>query len=225
MTRRARLRTLRALDVAVIAATAPVWIPLMAAGAIGVAVESGRPVLYRQARIGRHGVPFTMLKFRSMLVGDNPLVPDASRITRVGRLLRRTSLDELPQLVNVLRGEMSLVGPRPILPDQLTVLTPRHRQRHRVLPGLSGPSQTSGRNAIPWAERFELDRRWANSPTIPAYLRILARTVGVALAGSGVDGHDAADPLLVDVTVEIVDVDPMAQPAPTGSMVSSAEPV
>lgn len=219
MSRRTRLRVLRVLDVVAVVVAAPAWLPLMAAGAIGVAVESGRPVLYRQTRLGRHGVPFTMLKFRSMVVGENPLVPDASRITRFGRLLRRSSLDELPQLINVVRGEMSLIGPRPILPEQLAVLTAEHRQRHRVRPGLSGPSQTSGRNAIPWSERFELDRRWANSPTISAYLRHLARTATAVAAGAGVDGHDATDPLLVDLSEAglTVDLTAAAGGAPTAT--------
>ena len=200
MSRRAQTVVRRFLDMAFIVVAAPLWVPIWALCATAIVLDSGPPILYRQDRVGRHGVAFTMLKFRSMVRGENPLVPDASRITRVGAHLRRTSLDELPQLINVLRGEMSLVGPRPILPQQVAVMTDDQKRRHRVRPGLTGLSQINGRNTIAWRERFAHDCRWADAPTIASYLSILARTARVVSAGDGVDGHDAADPLLVDLT-------------------------
>ncbi len=194
-----RHRSRRILDVALTVASAPVWAPLLAAGAGLVALDSGRPMFFCQTRVGRHGQPFTMIKFRTMVTGDNPLVPDVDRITRAGRWLRRTSLDELPQLLNVLRGEMSLVGPRPILPAQLARLTPTQRRRHLVRPGMTGLSQVNGRNGIEWATRFELDLAWAERPTAARYLALLARTASVVVSGQGVDGHDSNDPVVVDL--------------------------
>jgi len=189
----------RALDLVLIALTSPVWIPTMTAIALGVAVTSGRPVFFRQERIGYNGEIFVMLKFRSMRNGKNPLIPDPTRITRIGSVLRRTSLDELPQLLNVIRGDMSLVGPRPILPEQLTFMTQQQLQRHRVLPGLTGLAQVNGRNSVSWDERFDYDLTWARHPSISRYLTIVFRTFATVATASGIGGHDPNDRLLIDL--------------------------
>ena len=130
----------RVLDVALVVSTAPLWIPLSIATGVAVLLSSGRPVLFRQKRTGRDGLPFTMLKFRSMKTGPNPLIPTKDRLTRIGGLLRRTSLDELPQLLNVLEGTMSLVGPRPMLPEQDALLSTQHQARRSVCLLYTSPS-------------------------------------------------------------------------------------
>jgi len=162
--------------------------PLLLGVALAVRLALGRPVLFRQERAGRDGVPFTLLKFRSMREGPGE---DAARLTPFGRRLRATALDELPQLVNVLRGEMSLVGPRPLPAAYTAHYTPRQRQRLRVRPGLAGVAQAAGRNALPWAERLELDARYATRVTLCADLRAMGGTLAVLLQGKGVHapGH------------------------------------
>ncbi len=189
-------RRLRALDLGLLLLGAPLWVPIMVLCALAVAVGSGRPIFFRQERVGRDGVPFQVLKFRSMRVADGLEQPTAASITGVGALLRRTSLDELPQLLNVLRGDMSLVGPRPMLPRQVTALSTTQAGRHGVRPGLTGLAQVSGRNSIPWAERLALDVEWATTSSIRAYLRIVAKTFAVIATGNGVDGNDADDPFV-----------------------------
>ncbi|WP_237217786.1 sugar transferase, partial [Falsiroseomonas oryziterrae] len=146
----------RALDVAVAALLLVVLAPLILLVAVAVRCALGAPVLFVQPRAGLGGAPFRMLKFRSMVegVGD-----DAARLGRFGRALRRSGLDELPQLVNVLRGEMSLVGPRPLPPDYVARYSPRQALRLRVRPGVAGPGVAAGRNAVDWPERLERDAR------------------------------------------------------------------
>lgn len=199
-------RNTRRLDLALIAVSAPLWIPLFATLAVAVLLASGRPVFFRQQRVGRNGEPFPMIKFRSMSTGENPLVPDATRITRIGTMLRRSSLDELPQLLNVIRGQMSLVGPRPMLPAQVDALSDHERARHCVRPGLTGLAQVSGRNSLLWEERFNHDLMWADAPRSSTYLHILFRTIRVVILGQGVDGHDSTD-RFVDLSA--------SQPEPT----------
>ena len=189
-------RRLRAADLALLAVGAPIWVPVMAACAAAVAVGSGRPVLFRQERIGRNGAPFPVLKFRSMRVADTPESPTAESVTSVGSVLRRTSLDELPQLLNVLRGDMSIVGPRPMLGRQVEALSDVQALRHDVRPGLTGLAQVNGRNAIPWADRLALDAAWAARPRLITYLQIVIRTFGTIATGAGVDGNDANDPFV-----------------------------
>lgn len=186
----------RALDWAVLLLTAPITLPLGLLCGLAVRLDSPGPALFRQERVGRNGRPFTVYKFRSMVNEPNPVVPDASRITRVGRLLRRTSLDELPQLINVAQGTMSIVGPRPTLQYQVDRYTPQQRRRLEVRPGLTGLAQVSGRNALSWAERMELDVRYVDEWSLLLDLHILARTVRAVLTGDGVEGHDAADPIV-----------------------------
>lgn len=189
-------RTKRFLDVAVVAAVAPVAVPLAAGCAVAVYLDSGGPVLFRQVRVGRDGSEFEVLKFRTMVTGDNPLVPDPSRITRVGRWLRRFSLDELPQLWNVARGDMSVIGPRPTVRSQVERYTAFQRRRLEVRPGLTGWAQVNGRNALAWARRIELDVEYVDSCSLGGDLAILGRTLLVLLSGDGVEGHDADDPLI-----------------------------
>jgi len=194
-------RFLRAIDVLLITVSAPIWLPVLAVCAVIVAVSSPGPVLFRQPRAGRHGHEFTMLKLRSMRAGTNPVLPQDCEITRAGRLLRATSLDELPQLFNVLAGHMSLVGPRPMLVSQASLLDASQRQRHAVRPGLTGLAQVSGRNEISWPRRIELDRQWARSPTVLRYLLILGRTAGLLARGASTDGHARNDPFVSSLTI------------------------
>lgn len=202
-------RAIRTLDLAVVVLSAPIWVPALIAISGAVLLSSGRPIHFTQERVGRGGTTFSMLKFRSMLRGDNPLVPDPNRITPVGRALRRMSLDELPQLLNVLRGDMSLVGPRPMLPEQFAELSEHERTRSAVRPGLTGLAQVNGRNSLRWAERFSYDLTWATQPSVSQWARTLAKTIRVVIRGNGIAGHDATDPLvdLSPTIIRIVDFD------------------
>lgn len=188
----------RLVDLAVLAVLA---LPALVVGlvcAVAVKATSRGPVLFRQERIGMGGRPFEVLKFRTMVTGDNPVVPDATRITTVGRWLRRFSLDELPQLVNVARGEMSIVGPRPTLRYQVERYDDRQWQRLSVRPGLTGLAQIRGRNALSWAERIEHDLEYVQTQSAVLDVRILAGTLRVLLTGEGVEGHAADDPFVAD---------------------------
>jgi lipopolysaccharide/colanic/teichoic acid biosynthesis glycosyltransferase len=175
--------------------------PLLAAIALWILLDSGRPVLFRQRRAGRDGVPFTVLKFRTMVQGaeeqlgelvdleklDEPAfkIADDPRITRVGRRLRRYSLDELPQFINVVRGEMSLVGPRPALPSEVECYDEVERRRLDVLPGLTGLWQVSGRSDLGWDSGMALDLRYADNWRLRGDASILARTVTAVLRRRG----------------------------------------
>lgn len=188
----------RGLDIAAALLLLALGLPVLAATALAVRLALGRPVLFRQRRAGRHGTIFTLLKFRSMALAD-PARPaeDAARLSRFGRVLRASALDELPQLVNVLRGEMSLVGPRPLPADYVPLYTPRQRLRLAVRPGLAGLAQAAGRNAVPWGERLELDARYAAArPRLRTDLAILARCVLAVLRGRGAAaaGHATMPP-------------------------------
>ena len=166
--------------------------PVLALAAIAIRLESPGPVIYRQRRAGLHGRPFEMLKLRTMVSGAEhigaglAINENDARVTRVGALLRRTSLDELPNLVNVLRGEMSLIGPRPTLPAQVEQYTERQRGRLAIKPGITGWAQVNGRASLPWAERIELDLYYIEHRSLALDLRILRRSVGLVLGGSGV---------------------------------------
>lgn len=164
--------------------------PVMAVEAVLVRLTMGRPVLFRQPRPGRHGEVFTLVKFRTM-TGDASQ-PDEARLTPVGRVLRQTSLDELPELLNVLRGEMSLVGPRPLLPEYLNRYDNQQARRHEVKPGLTGLSQISGRNAQTWEDRLTLDVWYVDHWTVGLDLRILRRTLPHVLRGHGVRAPGSA---------------------------------
>jgi lipopolysaccharide/colanic/teichoic acid biosynthesis glycosyltransferase len=181
----------RLLDIVLSAAALVLTAPLLLAAVIAIKLESRGPALYRQRRSGLRGEPFDMLKLRTMVDGAEHIgaglavnVND-SRITRVGALLRRTSLDELPNLLNVLRGEMSLVGPRPTLPAQVAQYTPRQRERLSVKPGITGWAQINGRASLPWSERIELDLHYVEHRSLLLDLKILARTPALVLRGGG----------------------------------------
>lgn len=178
----------RFVDLAVATLVLLLVSPLLGAAALAVLVRLGPPVLFRQVRIGRDGVPFTILKLRTMRVAGFPGEPDADRDTALGRLLRAASVDELPQLWNVLRGDMSLIGPRPTLPEQVEHYTPRQHGRHAVRPGLTGWAQVNGRNSISWPARIELDLYYIEHRCLRLDLRILARTLARLLRPSGIYG-------------------------------------
>ncbi|HXT71658.1 MAG TPA: sugar transferase [Vicinamibacterales bacterium] len=163
-----------------------------------VRVFLGSPVLFRQERPGLRGKPFVLLKFRSMRIerdGTGGLRPDADRMTTFGRLLRRTSLDELPELWNVLRGDMSLVGPRPLLMDYLARYSPEQARRHEVRPGITGWAQVNGRNALAWEPRFALDVWYVDHMSLWLDVRIIGLTLWKTLFGEGISapGHATMD--------------------------------
>jgi lipopolysaccharide/colanic/teichoic acid biosynthesis glycosyltransferase len=154
--------------------------PLLAVLALLVRLKLGSPIFFRQDRPGLRAVPFTMLKFRTMTDArdaEGNLLPDADRLTSFGRFLRSSSLDELPELLNVLKGEMSLVGPRPLLMGYLERYTPEQRQRHEVLPGITGWAQVNGRNALSWEDKFRLDVWYVENVSFLLDLKILWLTV------------------------------------------------
>jgi lipopolysaccharide/colanic/teichoic acid biosynthesis glycosyltransferase len=185
----------RAFDVAVAAMALILAAPLSALIALAIRLEGGGPAIYRQRRVGKDGVEFDLFKFRTMVSGSDPvgigtaIATDDPRVTRVGRLLRRFSLDELPNLLNVLRGEMAIVGPRPTIPAQVELYTPRQRRRLEVKPGLTGWAQVSGRTAIDWGERIELDVWYVENRSAALDARILARTARLLLTGHGIGGE------------------------------------
>jgi lipopolysaccharide/colanic/teichoic acid biosynthesis glycosyltransferase len=182
----------RAIDIAVSASALVLAAPVLLLAAIAIRIESPGPVIYRQRRSGLHGAEFDVLKLRTMVDGAEHigagLAVDAedARITRVGALLRRTSVDELPNLVNVLRGEMSLIGPRPTLPVQVQQYTERQRGRLAIKPGITGWAQVNGRASLPWAERIELDLYYIEHRSPALDVQILRRTVAIVLGGGEV---------------------------------------
>jgi lipopolysaccharide/colanic/teichoic acid biosynthesis glycosyltransferase len=185
----------RAFDVIASAAAMAVLSPLIVAIALMVRLKLGSPVLFSQQRPGLRGRLFTMRKFRTMTdardARGEPL-SDGERLTRFGRWLRSTSLDELPELWNVLAGDMSLVGPRPLLVRYLERYTPEEARRHEVRPGLTGWAQVNGRNASTWEERLRLDVWYVDNRTFMLDLRIIMRTVTVVLRKDGINSSDAA---------------------------------
>jgi sugar transferase EpsL len=184
----------RILDLGLTLSALALLLPVMGIVALLVRVNLGHSVIYRQMRPGRGGHPFWILKFRSMEdrrdAGGEPL-EDEERLGAFGKWLRKTSLDELPELINVLRGEMSLVGPRPLLMKYLPLYSPRQMRRHDVAPGLTGLAQIHGRNALSWEEKFELDLRYVEEMSLWMDLRILAGTLGVVFSGHGVTAPDS----------------------------------
>jgi lipopolysaccharide/colanic/teichoic acid biosynthesis glycosyltransferase len=168
--------------------------PVLALGALAIKLDSRGPVLYRALRVGLDGREFRLYKLRTMHTGNDPVgvgtpvLPGDARVTRVGAWLRRFSLDELPNLVNVLRGEMAVVGPRPTLAAQVAAYTPRQRRRLEVRPGLTGWAQVNGRAGIPWEERIELDVWYVEHRSAILDLRILARTARLLITGHGLYG-------------------------------------
>ena len=164
-------------------------LPVLMVTAFLVRVKLGRPVLFKQLRPGLHGKPFTILKFRTMTDERDihgQLLPDAQRLTRFGKFLRKASLDELPELINVLRGDMSLVGPRPLLMQYLDRYTPEQARRHEVKPGITGWAQVNGRNAITWEEKFKLDVWYVDNWSLWLDIKIIAMTIWKILKREGI---------------------------------------
>jgi lipopolysaccharide/colanic/teichoic acid biosynthesis glycosyltransferase len=186
----------RALDLLVASLALVPAGPLLAVAAILIKLESRGPVFYRQRRVGRAGQPFDLWKLRTMVPGAEAMgagiyvVEGDARITRVGRLLRRFSLDELPNLVNVLKGEMAIVGPRPTVQEQVDRYTDRQLRRLEVKPGITGWAQVNGRASLPWPERIELDVWYVEHRSLRLDLRILARTVRMLATGHGLYSDD-----------------------------------
>ena len=179
----------RAFDLVAASVGLIVLAPLLGVTALAIRLALGGPVIFAQRRPGRHGRPFVLYKFRTMSGArgaDGGLLPDRERLTRLGRLLRRTSLDELPELVNVIRGDMSLVGPRPLLMEYLPRYTREQARRHDVRPGITGWAQLNGRNTLPWERRFELDVWYVEHQSLRLDVWILLLTVWKAVAQVGV---------------------------------------
>ena len=187
-------RVKRAIDVVLVLIGMVLLAPLFAVLAWKVRRELGSPVLFTQARPGLHGEVFRLRKFRTMTDergADGRLLPDEQRLTRFGRFLRSTSLDEIPEMVNVLRGEMSLVGPRPLLVEYLEHYTPEQHRRHEVRPGITGWAQINGRNNMTWDDKLALDVWYVDHRSLWLDVRILLRTLWVMVTRQGVslDGH------------------------------------
>jgi len=181
----------RGFDIAIALLAIVAFSPILLIAAIAIKLGSRGPVIYRQRRVGLGGAEFEMLKLRTMVAGSDPVgvgtvvTRDDPRVTSAGRVLRRTSLDEIPNLVNVLRGEMAIVGPRPTIPAQVIDYTPRQHRRHEVRPGITGWAQVQGRAGIPWEERIELDVDYVDRRSSFLDLRILLKTLGLLVTGHG----------------------------------------
>lgn len=188
----------RAFDIGASSVGLVALTPLYATVAFCVRKELGSPIIFRQARTGVNGSPFRVYKFRTMTNDtdeNGKLLPDEQRMTELGQLLRRTSIDELPSLLNVLKGEMSLVGPRPQMHEFAELLSDEQRERLTVLPGITGWAQVNGRNAISWQKKFELDVWYVRNASFLLDLKILLKTVSVVVSGDGVnkEGHATTD--------------------------------
>ncbi len=195
MLRLATLDLRRVIDLFFVSATLPVWLPLMGGVGILIRMKLGSPVLFSQMRPGLGGRPFRMYKFRTMTSECGPdgrLLPDDRRMTRFGSFLRSTSLDELPELWNVIKGEMSLVGPRPLLMEYLPLYSDEQRRRHEVRPGITGWAQVNGRNAISWEQKFALDTWYVDNRSIWLDLRILGMTISRVLRRKGIQSETSA---------------------------------
>jgi lipopolysaccharide/colanic/teichoic acid biosynthesis glycosyltransferase len=181
----------RVLDIFIAVLALVVLSPVLLIAAIAIKLGSRGPVVYRQRRVGLGGAEFELLKLRTMALGSDPVgigtavARDDPRVTGAGRLLRRTSLDEIPNLVNVLRGEMAIVGPRPTIPAQVAEYSPIQHRRHEVRPGITGWAQVQGRAGIPWEQRIELDVEYVERRGPALDLRILAKTAWLLVTGHG----------------------------------------
>jgi len=185
----------RLFDLVIVLLTSPIWLPILLLLALCVRAALGRPILFRQPRPGLGGRVFDLRKFRTMTHARDAqgnLLPDAHRLTRFGRWLRSTSLDELPEVLNELKGDMSLVGPRPLLVQYLDRYTPEQMRRHAVRPGITGWAQVRGRNALSWEEKFRHDVWYVDHQSLWLDLRILALTVGQVLRRTGIHAADDA---------------------------------
>ena len=185
----------RVFDLLAVILTAPLWLPLLAVVAVLVRLKLGSPVFFRQERPGQDAVIFEMIKFRTMTdarEADGRPMADDRRLTPFGRWLRATSLDELPELLNVLRGDMSLVGPRPLLVHYLPRYSPEQRRRHAVRPGITGWAQVNGRNALTWEQKFSHDIWYVDHGSLSLDLRILCLTVRAVFVREGINAQGDA---------------------------------
>ena len=185
----------RVFDTVVVILATPLLIPIISLVALSVLLFLGRPILFRQVRVGEGGSLFRMIKFRSMLDTrdeNGNLLSDEERLSTIGNLLRSTSLDELPEIWNVIRGQMSLVGPRPLLPQYLDLYTPTQARRHKVLPGITGMAQVNGRNAASWEDRFIRDVQYVDNQSLALDVRILLKTIWTVVHRQGVSAQDHA---------------------------------
>lgn len=187
-----QLRAKRAFDVAVATGALVATAPLLTGIAVAVRAQMGSPVFFRQVRVGRGERRFRIHKFRTMRDPAFEGEGDAERITPLGRFLRSTSLDELPQLIDVLKGDMSVVGPRPLLVRYLDRYSPRQRRRHEVTPGITGWAQVNGRNAASWDEKFARDVEYVENWSLAMDVRVLAKTFGAVFDRSGISAEDHA---------------------------------
>ncbi len=176
----------RAIETVLAAGLLAALAPILGAVAVAVRITMGSPVLFRQERAGLDGEPFHIIKFRTMRDGDGP---DEERLTRVGNFLRSSSLDELPELLNIVRGEMSFVGPRPLPVEYLPLYNERQRRRHEVKPGITGLAQINGRNLVDWDERFELDVAYVERASLALDVSIVARTVKKVIQRDGISAE------------------------------------
>lgn len=220
----------RAIDIVAAAAGLLLAAPVMLAVAFAIRLSDGAPVIFRHRRAGRGGVPFTLLKFRTMTTARDAtgeMLPDGARITRLGARLRATSLDELPQFWNVLRGDMSLIGPRPLLLRYTERYSPRQRRRLEVRPGITGLAQVSGRNALDWDDRLELDVRYVETCGLATDLTIVLRTIGAVLSRRGVSaaGHATMPEFMGPISESSIAPDDEARPKPGSSSTPSKVPV
>lgn len=174
--------------------------PVMLVTSILILFTMGRPIFFVQRRPGRNGKIFLLYKFRTMTVGVNGKFvaadsdTDAARLTRLGLILRKTSLDELPEMFNILKGDMSFVGPRPLLEEYLPLYSQEQARRHEVRPGLTGLAQISGRNSLDWPDRLRLDVEYVKNRSIALDIKIFFRTIGVVISGHGVEANDSVTP-------------------------------
>lgn len=185
----------RLFDLILLVCSAPLWLPILGFLALWVRLRLGSPVFFRQVRPGKNGVSFELIKFRTMTNERGPdgrLLPDADRLTAFGRWLRSTSLDELPELWNVLRGDMSIVGPRPLLVQYLARYTPEQARRHEVKPGLTGWAQINGRNALNWESKFALDVWYVDHCSLWLDIRIILRTILTVVRRDGISAANEA---------------------------------
>jgi sugar transferase EpsL len=190
--------TKRVFDLVIASVALVVLSPILALAALAVRVVLGRPVLFRQVRPGLHGQPFTVHKLRTMSDRRGPdgeLLPDRERLGRFGRFLRASSIDELPELFDVLRGTMSMVGPRPLLMQYVDQYTPEQARRMDVKPGITGPAQVAGRNALSWEDRFALDVQYVDTHSLLGDIKILLRSLNVVARRQGIsqEGHATAE--------------------------------
>lgn len=179
----------RAFDLLLVLTTAPIWVPLAIIVAVAVRLSMGAPVMYTQARVGRSGTPFVIRKFRTMSEAshnDGSPLADVDRITPLGAVLRSMSLDELPQLWQVIRGDLSIIGPRPLPIEYLSLYNDHQRRRHTVRPGITGAAQVQGRNTLPWDKRFAADVAYTENVSLRNDLTILAATLRTVISGAGV---------------------------------------